>query len=88
MEEGHKNNKKKVVLSIVVIILFLLVAAAIYFFQFNTGGYLLSVPYRRSFVEIADNVYINRDNKRDKNEILDLINRLNNGEDFKSAYGK
>ena len=65
-----KSKRKKVAFGVLIIIL---VSAAIVFFQFNTGGYLLSVPYRHSFVKIADNVYINRGNKRNKNEIIELV---------------
>ena len=51
----------------------ILVAAAVYFFQFNQYGYLMTVPYRSAFTEIANHVYINRNVKLDQQEILDLI---------------
>ena len=56
-----------------VIIILLLAAAAVYFFQFNHYGYIMTVPYRSAFTEIADHIYINKDNARDRREILSLI---------------
>lgn len=55
------------------IVLVALVAAAVYFFQFNQYGYIMTIPYRSAFTEIADHVYINKTNARDHQEILDLI---------------
>ena len=57
----------------VIVLLLLLGAAAVYFFQFTPYGYLMTVPYRPAFTEIADHVYINQNNARDQQEILDLI---------------
>ncbi len=66
-----KTKKKKNYL--VIAIIFLLGAVAVYFFQFTEFGYLMSVPYRPAFQEIADHVYINQNNARDRQEILCLI---------------
>ena len=54
-------------------VVLVLVAAAVYFFQFNQYGYLMTIPYRSAFTEIADHVYINRNHARDHQEILSLI---------------
>ncbi len=59
--------------SLTVIILLALAAAVVYFFQFNHYGYIMTVPYRSAFTEIADHVYINKDNARNRQEILELI---------------
>ena len=66
-----KTKKKKRFL--VIAILILLGMAAVYFFQFTPYGYLMTVPYRPAFQEISDHVYINQNNARDRQEILDLI---------------
>ena len=67
--------KAKTVKGFLVIIIFILVAAAVYFFQFNQYGYIMTVPYRSAFTEIADHVYINKNNAQSHQEILDLINQ-------------
>ncbi len=64
-------KKKKVFLAIALV--FLLAGAAVYFFQFTHFGYLMTVPYRTAFTEIANHVYINKNNTRDHQEILGLI---------------
>ena len=64
--------KKKIILFIILSILLLSVIAAC-FFQFNPYGYRMTVPYRYSFEEIADNIYINTDNAENKEEIIELI---------------
>ena len=66
-----KTKRKRLMLTIAAILI--LVAAAAYFFQFNQYGYLMTVPYRSAFTEIANHVYINRNGKLDQQEILDLI---------------
>ncbi len=66
-----KTKRKKFILIITAILM--LAAAAVYFFQFNQYGYLMTVPYRSAFTEIADHVYINKNGKLDQQEILDLI---------------
>ena len=56
-----------------IIVILFIVAAAVCLFQFTQFGYLLSIPYRSAFTEIADHVYINRDHAGDRQEILALI---------------
>ena len=68
-----KSKKRKSFLIIIILVLVALVAAAVYFFQFNQYGYIMTIPYRSAFTEIADHVYINKTNARDHQEILDLI---------------
>ena len=65
------GKKRKTFLIITAIFLFL--AVTVYFFQFSQYGYLMTVPYRPAFTEIAGHVYINKNNARDHQEILDLI---------------
>lgn len=67
------KTKKKLLSCFIAAILLLITAAAVYFFQFNQCGYLMTVPYRPSFTEIADKVYINKDYSVDQQEVLDLI---------------
>ena len=66
-----KTKKRKGLLIIAAVLL--LAAAVVYFFQFNHYGYLMTVPYRYAFTEIADHVCINKGNIRDPQEILGLI---------------
>ena len=67
------GKRRKIFLIISVMLLFL--AVMVYFFQFNSYGYLMTVPCRPAFTEIADHVYINKSNAREHQEILDLIER-------------
>ncbi len=67
------GKKRKTFLIMTAILLFL--AAAVYFFQFHSYGYLMTVPCRPAFTEIAGHVYVNQNNARDHREILDLIGR-------------
>ena len=60
-------------ITLIITAMLLLAAAAVYFFQFNQYGYLMTVPYRSAFTEIADHVYINKNSDLDHQEILDLI---------------
>lgn len=68
-----KTKAKKTTRIVLLSLLLLLVIAAVWFFQFRNDGYLMTVPYRPSFEKIADNVYINKGNAKDPQEILDLI---------------
>ena len=70
-----KTKKKKILRIVIVVILLLIVAAAVYFFQFNQGGYLMTVPYRSVFTEIAYNIYINKNYAGDQQELLDIISQ-------------
>ena len=65
--------KRKPVLMIITAVLVLLITAAVYFFQFDHTGYAMTIPARDSFMQIADNVYINRDNAKSPEEILAQI---------------
>lgn len=66
-------KKRQVIKTIVVSLLVLLLITIIYFFQFISTGYRISVPYRHSFIEIDDNVYMNRDFSGNKDELITLI---------------
>ena len=61
--------KKKICL-IISILLILVVAGVIQFTQF---GYLMTVPYRSAFTEIADHVYINQNYLGNRQELLGMI---------------
>lgn len=67
-------KKRKVVGTVIVSLFALLLIAAACFFRFSSTGYRISVPYRHSFIEIDDNIYINRDNSGSKDEFIALIN--------------
>ena len=56
-----KSKVKKTILYTVLAFILVLVIAAVCYFQFTADGYRMTVPYRSSFEEIAENVYINRD---------------------------
>ena len=64
--------KKK---NILLLIILLLILAAIAFLQFTQFGYLMTVPYRSAFAEIADRVYINRNYSGDRQSILAMIDQ-------------
>ncbi len=66
-------KKRQVIRTIVISLPVLLLIAIVCFFQFISTGYRISVPYRHSFIEIADNVYMNRDFNGDKDELITLI---------------
>ena len=61
--------KKKICL-IISILLILVVDVVIQFTQF---GYLMTVPYRSAFTEIADHVYINQNYSGNRQELLGMI---------------
>ena len=61
--------KKKICL-IISMLLILVVAGVIQFTQF---GYLMTVPYRSAFTEIADHVYINQNYSGNRQELLGMI---------------
>lgn len=54
-------------------ILLILAAVVVAVFQFTQFGYLMTVPYRSAFTEIASHVYINRDYAGDQQELLEMI---------------
>lgn len=81
-----KTKKKKILRVVIAVIMLLVVAAAVYFFQFNPDGYLMTVPYRPAFTEIADNIYINKNYTGDQQEVLDLISQAE--ERDRAFYGE
>ena len=81
-----KTKAKKVVTGIVVTFLILLAGATVCFFQFTKNGYILTVPYRSYFEQIAENVYVNKDNAMSKDEILNLIHEAENRD--RDFYGE
>ena len=67
------KTKKKLIRCVIAVILLLVTAAAVYFFQFSQCGYLMTVPCRPSFTEVADHIYINKNYAGDQQEVLELI---------------
>ena len=53
--------------------LLILVVAGVILFQFTQFGYLMTVPYRSAFTEIADHVYINQNYSGNRQELLGMI---------------
>ena len=68
-----KSKKKKIILFTLLAVLLLLIAAAVWFFQFTHSGYKMTVPFRPSFEEIEDNVYINKGYAGSEEEVLEQI---------------
>lgn len=64
-------KKKKVLL--IIAILLILATVVVAMFQFTQFGYLLTVPYRSAFTEIASHVYINSNYAGDRQELLEMI---------------
>ena len=70
-----KAKKGKMILSVIFSLILLIVAGVVWFFEFNSTGYRMSVSHRASFEKISDNVFINRDYARNRDEITGLINK-------------
>ena len=66
-----KAKKKHIVL--IVAVLLILAAAAVSLVQFTQMGYLMTVPYRSAFTEIADHVLVNQNYTGNRQELLALI---------------
>ena len=66
------NTKKRILFAAFALFL-LAVIAAVCFFQFTAVGYRMTVPYRSSFVEIADHVFMNRNHSGSTEEMIRLI---------------
>ena len=54
------KSKKKIILCCCISFILLLLLTAVYFFQFNSLGYRMSVPYRSSFEKVSDHIYANK----------------------------
>ena len=70
-----RAGKRKSISFVIHSLPLLLVVAAVCFLQFNSCGYRITVPYRRAFEEIADHIYVNRQNTMDQAEIISLTAR-------------
>ena len=66
-----RAKKKRV--SLFIPILLILAAVVVAMFQFTQFGYLMTVPHRSAFTEIASQVYINRYYAEDRQELLEMI---------------
>lgn len=64
---------KKIIRNIIITLVVLLLAGAVYYFNFDRVGYLMTLTHRPSLEKIADNVYINKGNTADREEIMSLI---------------
>lgn len=78
-------KKAKLIRNVLLTLLLLLIAAAVYFFQFTADGYLISIPFRHSFEEIGEHVYINRSYSGDRSEPEALISQAQ--ERVRAFYG-
>ena len=67
-------KRKKIIRTIIIIIPLLLIITVLCYFQFSSSGYRISVPYRHSFIEIDDNVFVNIDYSNSKDELITLVN--------------
>lgn len=65
------KTKKRILFA--ALILLLLSALTVCFFQFTQCGYLMTIPYRASFTEIDEHVFVNKNNSMNSEEILSLI---------------
>jgi hypothetical protein len=66
-----RATKKRVLLFTAILLIFAVIVGAM--FQFTQFGYLMTVPYRSAFMEIASHVYINRDYAGNRQELLEMI---------------
>ena len=80
-----KSKAKKTVRIVLLTLFLLLIAAAVYFFQFTTYGYLISIPFRHSFAEFGEHMYINRSYSGGSSEPEALISQAQ--ERVRAFYG-
>ena len=66
-----RATKKRVLLFTAILLILVAVVGAM--FQFTQFGYLMTVPYRSAFTEIASHVYINRNYAGNRQELLEMI---------------
>ena len=66
-----RATKKRVLLFITILLILAVVVGVM--FQFTQFGYLMTVPYRSAFMEIASHVYINRNYAGNQQELLEMI---------------
>lgn len=65
-----EHSKAPVIIAVVFAALFVIISAlCIFFFQFTEIGYRMSVTFRPSFEKIDDNVYVNKLDDNEKDEI-------------------
>ena len=65
-------SKKKIILCCCISFILLLLLTAVYYFQFNSLGYLMSVPYRSSFEKVSDHLYANKNYSGNIKEAIQL----------------
>ena len=70
-----KTKNKKVICTVIIALFVMIAGALIYYSCFTDSGYTYMIPYNPSFEKIADNIYINKGNSKDKNEIIALIDQ-------------
>ncbi len=54
-------RKRRIVIGIIAAAVVVVLAALVYVFEFTSTGYRMTVPYRSTFVEAADHVYVQKD---------------------------
>ena len=66
------KSKKKIILCCCISFILLLLLIAVYYFQFNSLGYRMSVPYRSSFEKVSDHIYANKNYSGNIKEAIQL----------------
>ena len=73
-EDADQMKAKRKRLTIILMTLLVILTLSIaYYFQFTGEGYRLTISRRNAFVEISDHIYLNKNFKGDKEEILENI---------------
>ena len=55
-----KVKKKNIISYCIILLILLMLLSAVYYFQFTGLGYRISVPYRSSFENVSDGIYVNK----------------------------
>ena len=71
--QGELNmSKKKKIVCCILSLLLLLLLLLVYYFQFTAEGYRMSVPYRHSFEQVSDNIYVNKNYSGNIDDVIRL----------------
>lgn len=86
----QRNHKFVLITAIVISALFFIISAAlISFFQFTAIGYRMSVPLRSSFEKIGDNIYINKLDEDEREEIAEMTDTADKAKErVEEFYGE
>ena len=75
-KRGNSMKKIKRKHKIIGAFTIILIAFVIYFIQFTSLGYKITVPLR-GYIKVKDNIYIDKDFKGDKSNVLSIIAEAN-----------